>query len=62
MGEIDSKPIAHTPRKRASPGAVDEAEEDDDDEQGEDLYNCQFNLAYGAKILLNQTHLRLMRG
>jgi len=62
LGDADSRPIADALRKRASPGAEDEAEEDEDDEQGEDLCNCQFNLAYGAKILLNQTHLRLKRG
>ncbi|CAI4213139.1 unnamed protein product [Parascedosporium putredinis] len=35
---------------------------DEDDEEGEDLCNCTFSLAYGAKILLNQTSLRLKRG
>ena len=62
VGDADSKPIADALRKRASPGAVDEEESEEDDEQGEDLCNCTFNLAYGAKILLNQTHLRLKRG
>ena len=62
VGDADAKPIADALRKRASPGAVDEAESDEDDEEGEDLCNCTFNLAYGAKILLNQTHLRLKRG
>ncbi|SMQ47812.1 unnamed protein product [Zymoseptoria tritici ST99CH_1A5] len=49
-------------RKRASPGAAEEDEVEPDEEEGEDLCNCTFNLAYGAKILLNQTHLRLKRG
>ena len=62
VGEKDAKSIADALRKRASPGAVDEADEDLDDEEGEDLCNCNFNLAYGAKILLNQTNLRLKRG
>jgi elongation factor 3 len=32
-------------------------------EEGEDLCNCQFSLAYGAKILLNTAKLlRLKRG
>ncbi|KAL8961395.1 MAG: hypothetical protein Q9193_002046 [Seirophora villosa] len=62
VGETDARPIADALRKRASPGAVDEVESEEDDEQGEDLCNCTFNLAYGAKILLNQTHLRLKRG
>lgn len=48
-------------RKRASPGAAEDAVEPDE-EEGEDLCNCTFNLAYGAKILLNQTNLRLKRG
>ncbi|KAN0067524.1 Armadillo-type fold [Elaphomyces granulatus] len=62
VGETDSKSIAETLRKRASPGAADEEETLPDEEEGEDLCNCTFNLAYGAKILLNQTHLRLKRG
>lgn len=62
VGDSDAKPIAEALRKRASPGAVDEVESEEDDEEGEDLCNCTFNLAYGAKILLNQTTLRLKRG
>ena len=62
VGEADARGIAEELRKRASPGAVDDVEEEADDEEGEDLCNCTFNLAYGAKILLNQTHLRLKRG
>ena len=61
-GEADARSIAETLRKRASPAAADEAEFEEDEEEGEDLCNCTFNLAYGAKILLNQTHLRLKRG
>ena len=34
----------------------------DDDEEGEDLCKCDFSLAYGAKILLNNTYLHLKRG
>ncbi len=62
VGEQDASAIADQLRKKASPGAEEEAEGEPDDEEGEDLCNCQFNLAYGAKILLNQTHLRLKRG
>lgn len=40
----------------------DEGEVPDDEEEGEDLCNCQFSLAYGAKILLNTATLRLKRG
>ena len=41
--------------------AEDKAEEEDDDE-GVDLCNCEFSLAYGGKILLNNARLRLKRG
>jgi elongation factor 3 len=40
----------------------EEAEVPEDEEEGEDLCNCQFSLAYGAKILLNTATLRLKRG
>lgn len=40
----------------------DDEEVPDDEELGEDLANCQFSLAYGAKILLNTATLRLKRG
>lgn len=33
-----------------------------DDEPGDELCNCEFSLAYGAKILLNNATLRLKRG
>lgn len=62
VGDGEARGIAEALRKRASPGADAEAEAEEDDEEGEDLCNCTFNLAYGAKILLNQTHLRLKRG
>ncbi|KAH8679086.1 putative elongation factor 3 [Tricladium varicosporioides] len=61
-GESDAQSIVDGLRRRASPGAEEEDEAEADDEEGEDLCNCTFNLAYGAKILLNQTHLRLKRG
>ncbi|KIW96103.1 uncharacterized protein Z519_03170 [Cladophialophora bantiana CBS 173.52] len=62
VGEADAKAVAESLRKRASPGIEDEPEAEPDEEEGEDLCNCTFNLAYGAKILLNQTTLRLKRG
>jgi len=61
-GIDNSESIVETLRKTALPGAVAEAEAEEDEEEGEDLCNCTFSLAYGAKILLNQTHLRLKRG
>lgn len=46
--------------------SASESEEDgdvpEDEEEGEDLCNCTFSLAYGAKILLNTATLRLKRG
>lgn len=62
IGEADAENVIDALRKRASPGASEADAEEADDEEGEDLCNCTFNLAYGAKILLNQTHLRLKRG
>lgn len=35
---------------------------EEEEGEGEDLCNCEFSLAYGAKILLNKTQLRLKRG
>ncbi|KAG8709148.1 translational elongation factor EF-1 alpha [Ceratobasidium sp. 394] len=35
---------------------------DEEDDEGEDLYNCQFSLAHGAKILLDTANQRLKRG
>lgn len=46
--------------KSASDG--DDVGVEDDEEEGEDLCNCDFSLAYGAKILLNTATLRLKRG
>jgi len=40
----------------------DDGAVEDDEEEGEDLCNCTFSLAYGAKILLNTATLRLKRG
>lgn len=62
VGETDAKSIAESLRKQASPEAAAADEVPSDEEEGEDLCNCTFSLAYGAKILLNQTHLRLKRG
>ena len=61
LEDADAQAVCDTFRKRATPG-LEEEDIFDDDEEGEDLCNCTFNLAYGAKILLNQTHLRLKRG
>ncbi|KAI1432885.1 ABC transporter [Xylaria sp. CBS 124048] len=62
VGEADAQAVVDALRKRASPGIEEDAAAEEDDDEGEDLCNCTFSLAYGAKILLNQTGLRLKRG
>ncbi|KAF9239685.1 polyketide synthetase [Melanogaster broomeanus] len=47
---------------RSATVGSDDDEVPEDEEEGEDLCNCQFSLAYGAKILLNTATLRLKRG
>lgn len=66
--------LPHAVRANAAGGVVREileksaleegesAEVFEDEEEGEDLCNCTFSLAYGAKILLNTATLRLKRG
>jgi elongation factor 3 len=61
-GIDNAESMVNTLRLKASPGATEAAATEEDEEEGEDLCNCTFSLAYGAKILLNQTHLRLKRG
>jgi elongation factor 3 len=59
----DAKQAAKSFREKSaveySAKLADEAEEED---VGEDLCNCQFSLAYGAKILLNGAKMNLKRG
>ena len=62
VGEAEADKVVESLRKKASPGVADEDEAEDDEDEGEDLCHCTFSLAYGAKILLNQTSLRLKRG
>ncbi|OIW32042.1 ARM repeat-containing protein [Coniochaeta ligniaria NRRL 30616] len=62
VGDAEADSVVEALRKKASPGISDDSAADEDDEEGEDLCNCTFSLAYGAKILLNQTSLRLKRG
>lgn len=58
----DGKDIVENLRLRSMPEGEAAGVVEPDEEEGEDLCNCTFNLAYGAKILLNQTTLRLKRG
>jgi len=41
---------------------MDIPEEEDEDDDAEELCNCTFTLAYGTKILLHNTKMRLKRG
>lgn len=41
---------------------AEKASHEEPDEEGEDLCNCEFSLAYGGMILLNSTKLHLKRG
>jgi len=58
----DSITVAREWVVRSATEDIDEEEVLEDEEEGEDLCNCQFSLAYGAKILLNTATLRLKRG
>ncbi|KAK5075816.1 translational elongation factor EF-1 alpha [Exophiala xenobiotica] len=62
VGEADAPDVCDQLRRKATPGFVEADAPEPDEEEGVDLCNCTFNLAYGAKILLNQTHLRLKKG
>jgi len=59
----EAKTVAENYRKACAADynakALEDAEEED---EGEDLCNCKFSLAYGAKILLNGTNMNLKRG
>ena len=57
-----SHTIVHELLRMLAKSTGEEVEVFDDEEEGEDLCNCQFSLAYGAKILLNTATLRLKRG
>lgn len=58
----DAISVTHEWVVRSAVEDHDEGEALEDEEEGEDLCNCQFSLAYGAKILLNTATLRLKRG
>ena len=62
MHERNAKDVLDEFRKRAVDNIPVGPNFDDEEDEGEDLCNCEFSLAYGAKILLNKTQLRLKRG
>ncbi|QLG71401.1 hypothetical protein HG535_0B04430 [Zygotorulaspora mrakii] len=61
LHERKAKEIIDEFRKRAVDNIPVGPNFDDEEDEGEDLCNCEFSLAYGAKILLNKTQLRLKR-
>ncbi|SCW02574.1 LAFE_0F09494g1_1 [Lachancea fermentati] len=61
LHERQAKEIIDEFRKRAVDNIPVGPNFDDEEDEGEDLCNCEFSLAYGAKILLNKTQLRLKR-
>lgn len=62
LHEKESKDIVEEFRKSSVDNIPQPPVWEDEDDEGEDLCNCEFSLAYGAKILLNKTQLRLKRG
>ncbi|CAD6644486.1 XXYS1_4_G0014500.mRNA.1.CDS.1 [Saccharomyces cerevisiae] len=62
LHEKIAKEILDDFRKRAVDNIPVGPNFQDEEDEGEDLCNCEFSLAYGAKILLNKTQLRLKRG
>lgn len=62
LHEDEAKTIVESFRKESIANIPGSAVEEEEEEEGEDLCNCEFSLAYGAKILLNRTALRLKRG
>lgn len=61
LHEAEAKEIIEEFRKRAIDNIPAPPSFEDEEDDGEDLCNCEFSLAYGAKILLNKTQFRLKR-
>eukprot|EP00899_Mesostigma_viride_P008304 jgi/Mesvir1/17475/Mv08750-RA.1 len=60
MSKEDSDAVIHTLLGRIR--LESDLTSDDDEDEGVDLCNCRFSLAYGSLILLERAHLRLKRG
>ncbi|CDS11682.1 hypothetical protein LRAMOSA03945 [Lichtheimia ramosa] len=60
--EHESEKLATAALAHCEEAVAFHAPEEEDDDEGEELCNCEFSLAYGAKILLNRTTLKLKRG
>jgi len=61
LHEKEAKEIVEEFRKNAVDNIPQPPQFDDEEDEGEDLCNCEFSLAYGAKILLRNTQFRLKR-
>lgn len=61
LHEQEAKDVIEEFRKRAIDNIPAPPSFEDEEDEGEDLCNCEFSLAYGAKILLNKTQFRLKR-
>lgn len=61
LHEKEAKEIIEEFRKRSIDNIPQPPSFEDEEDEGEDLCNCEFSLAYGAKILLNKTQFRLKR-
>jgi elongation factor 3 len=62
FGDKANIATAASAMKESCESAVETEAIIDEDEDVEDLCNCNFSLAYGSKILLNNTVMRLKRG
>lgn len=62
VGADAAEGVVQELRKAASPAIVEAEADEDDNDDGEILCETEFSLAYGAKILLNATKLKLRRG
>lgn len=61
LHEAEAKEIVEAFRKAAVENIPKPPTFEDEEDEGEDLCNCEFSLAYGAKILLRNTQFRLKR-
>lgn len=61
MSDAENKAVAVEFKERSFKEAQEKVVVEDD-EEGEDLCNCEFSLAYGGKILLNNARLHMKRG
>jgi elongation factor 3 len=61
LGEAKAAEVTETVRENAEK-MMEVPEEEDEDDDAEELCNCQFTLAYGTKILLHNTKMKLKRG